>query len=305
MTNDNGEKDTLKVFKTAIGNHARGHINQRQIDEITQNILPNIDSDPSQIGIITPYRDQVKEIRKNIDNREILIDTVHKFQGREKDVMIMSTVDDEITDFSDDKNLLNVAVSRAVKNFYIIINPNDKNKNTNIVDLVNYIEYNNFDVVESDIYSIFDYLYLQYRNEKEKLLENVKKVSYYDSENLMYNLIKSIFSEYHFTNLGLIAHLPLKEIFKNLDKLNENEKRFVTDTDSHVDFMIYNKVSKMPILAIEVDGYVFHKEGTKQHERDILKDGIFAKYDLPLMRLNTTESGEKEKIVSKLNELSA
>ena len=305
MTNDNGEKDTLKVFKTAIGNHARGHINQRQIDEITQNILPNIDSDPSQIGIITPYRDQVKEIRKNIDNREILIDTVHKFQGREKDVMIMSTVDDEITDFSDDKNLLNVAVSRAVKNFYIIINPNDKNKNTNIVDLVNYIEYNNFDVVESDIYSIFDYLYLQYRNEKEKLLENAKKVSYYDSENLMYNLIKSIFSEYHFTNLGLIAHLPLKEIFKNLDKLNENEKRFVTDTDSHVDFMIYNKVSKMPILAIEVDGYGFHKEGTKQHERDILKDGIFAKYDLPLMRLNTTESGEKEKIVSKLNELSA
>ena len=159
--------------------------------------------------------------------------------------------------------------------------------------------------MESDIYSIFDYLYLQYRNEKEKLLENAKKVSYYDSENLMYNLIKSIFSEYHFTNLGLIAHLPLKEIFKNLDKLNENEKRFVTDTDSHVDFMIYNKVSKMPILAIEVDGYVFHKEGTKQHERDILKDGIFAKYDLPLMRLNTTGSGEKEKIVSKLNELSA
>lgn len=36
---------------------------------------------------------------------------------------------------------------------------------------------------------------------------------------------------------------------------------------------------------------------------DILKDGIFAKYDLPLMRLNTTGSSEKEKIVSKLNEL--
>ncbi len=35
---------------------------------------------------------------------------------------------------------------------------------------------------------------------------------------------------------------------------------------------------------------------------DILKDNLFAKYDLPLMRLNTTGSGEKEKIVSKLNE---
>lgn len=305
MTNDNGEQDTLKVFKTAIGNHARGHINQRQIDEITHNILPNIDSDPSQIGIITPYRDQVKEIRNNINNKEILIDTVHKFQGREKDVMVMSTVDDEITEFSDDKNLLNVAVSRAVKKFYIIINTNEKNKNTNIGDLVNYIEYNNFDVVESNIYSIFDYLYLQYRKEKENLLKNAKKVSYYDSENLMYNLIQNIFSEYHFSNLGVITHLPLKEIFKNLDKLNKEEKNYVTNTDSHVDFMIYNNVSKQLILAIEVDGYAFHKEGTKQHERDILKDGIFAKYDLPLIRLSTTGSGEKEKIVSKLNELLA
>ena len=305
MTNDNDEQDTLKVFKTVIGNHARGHINQRQIDEITQNILPSIDSDPSQIGIITPYRDQVEAIRKNIDNKEILIDTVHKFQGREKDVMIMSTVDDEISEFSDDKNLLNVAVSRAIKNFYIIINPNEKNKNTNIGDLVNYIEYNNYDVVESNIYSIFDYLYSQYRSERKKLLEKAKRVSYYDSENLIYNLIENIFSEYHFTNLGLITHLPLKEIFKSLDKLNENEKRFVTDTDSHVDFMIYNKVTKQPVFAIEVDGYAFHKEGTKQHERDILKDGIFAKYDLPLMRLSTTGSGEKGKIVSKLSELLA
>lgn len=38
---------------------------------------------------------------------------------------------------------------------------------------------------------------------------------------------------------------------------------------------------------------------------DILKDGIFAKYDLPIIRLSTTESGEKEKIISKLNELLA
>ena len=39
--------------------------------------------------------------------------------------------------------------------------------------------------------------------------------------------------------------------------------------------------------------------------KKILKDGIFTKYDLPLIRLSTTGSGEKEKIVSKLNELLA
>jgi hypothetical protein len=39
--------------------------------------------------------------------------------------------------------------------------------------------------------------------------------------------------------------------------------------------------------------------------RDILKDDIFANYDLPIMRLSTTGCGEKEKIVSKLNKLLA
>ena len=67
-------------------------------------VLPNIKSKSSEIGIITPYRDQVEELSKNIDCDEILIDTVNKFQGREKDTMIMSTVDDEITSFSDDEN---------------------------------------------------------------------------------------------------------------------------------------------------------------------------------------------------------
>lgn len=32
----------------------------------------------------------------------IEIATVHKFQGREKDTVIISTVDDEISDFVDD-----------------------------------------------------------------------------------------------------------------------------------------------------------------------------------------------------------
>ena len=53
--------------------------------------------------------------------------------------------------------------------------------------------------------------------------------------------------------------------------------------------------------AIEVSHLTFSYDG----KNDILKDGIFANYDLPLKRLNTTGSGEKEKIVSKLNELLA
>lgn len=35
--------------------------------------------------------------------------TVHKFQGKEKDNIIISTVDDEISDFADDSYLINVS----------------------------------------------------------------------------------------------------------------------------------------------------------------------------------------------------
>lgn len=84
MTKDNDETDTLKVYKTAQGNHARKHINQRQIDVIIQEILPDTNINYSDIGIIAPYRDQVTEITNTVHNDDILIDTVHKFQGREK-----------------------------------------------------------------------------------------------------------------------------------------------------------------------------------------------------------------------------
>ena len=300
MTKDSNEKDTLKVYKTAQGNHARGHFNQRQIDVITQEILPETNINDADIGIIAPYRDQVKEITSTINNNDMLIDTVHKFQGREKDCIIMSTVDDKVTSFSDDANLLNVAVSRAIKNFTIIVGQED-NANTNIGDLVSYIEYNNFDIIESEIYSVFDYLYSQYQVERNALLSKSKRISFYDSENLMYSLICEILKENEYYNLGVVVHLPLKEIFKNLDKLNDKELNFVVKTDSHVDFMIYNKVNKQPVLAVEVDGYDYHKQGTKQFDRDIVKDTIFEKYNLPLERFKTNGSGEKEKLIQRLN----
>ena len=300
MTEDKGETDVMKVFKTNIGNHTRGRYSQRQIDEITNNILPEITE--TNIGIIAPYRDQVKAIKEEVDNN-ILTATVHKFQGKEKDVIIMSTVDDVINEFSDDANLINVAVSRAVNKFRLVVNPDERNLNTNVGDLVQYIEHNNFEIVESDINSIFDYLYIQYQDKKQKLLEGGKKVSIYDSENLMYLLISETLSECGYTHLGVIAHLPLRELFKNKSKLSENELMYINRDGTHVDFVIYNKVSKMPVLGIEVDGFNYHKEGTKQYERDIMKDIVFEKYNLPLIRLKTNGSREKGIIIEELNSI--
>ena len=98
MTEDHGENDAIKVYKTAVGNHQRNHHSQRQIDVIKEEILPTLNVAKDEIGIITPYRNQVGLLHAEIPDIES--DTVHKFQGREKDTIIISTVDDEISELS-------------------------------------------------------------------------------------------------------------------------------------------------------------------------------------------------------------
>lgn len=39
--------------------------------------------------------------------------------------------------------------------------------------------------------------------------------------------------------------------------------------NTHIDFLIYNKISKILLLAVEVDGYKYHKKDNKQKERYI------------------------------------
>ena len=58
MTKEHDELDVLTMYRTTAGNHARGHLNQRQIDVIQQEVLPRLNQQNVQsIGIITPYRD--------------------------------------------------------------------------------------------------------------------------------------------------------------------------------------------------------------------------------------------------------
>lgn len=300
MTQDKGEPDVLKAYITAEGNHARDHKNQRQIDEIKQHILPELNS--SDVGIIAPYNAQtsglIKELSKDID-----ISTVHKFQGREKDDIIISTVDNEITDFTDNPNMLNVAVSRAKKRLRIVVSDNEKNEKTNIGDLVRYIQYNNFEVQKSDLHSVFDMLYGCYEKKRRQYLADHKPISEFDSENIMYVLIEKVLNLPEFFKLGVVAHQPLNIIICNPHKLNDEETSYAMNPLTHIDFLIYNTIDKSPVLAIEVDGYAYHREGTRQSERDKLKDAILEKYGLPLLRFSTVGSGEENKLIFKLREL--
>ena len=299
MTTDKGEEDVLSVVKTAAGNHERNHYSQRQIDVIKNEIIPKYVLNPEETGIIAPYKNQVEALSREI--ADIDVATVHKFQGKEKENIIISTVDDEISDFTDDPYLINVAVSRAKKKLMLVVTGNEQSKERNITDLIDYIKYNNFEVEESKIYSIFDYLYKRYTEERMVYLQKHKKVSEYDSENLMYSLIEDIISDNKYSGLDVVCHFPLNMLIKNPELLNEQECRYALNPATHLDFLIYNRIGKKPVLAIEVDGYEYHKEDTVQDSRDLLKNHIMELYEIPLLRFKTNGSGEKEKIIEMLD----
>ena len=78
--------------------------------------------------------------------------------------------------------------------------------------------------------------------------------------------------------------------------LTEEERQYAHDPLTHVDFLLFNQMDRQPVLAIEVDGTGVHEAGSKQAERDIKKNSILEKCAVPLLRLRTDGSGEKEKI---------
>lgn len=172
------------------------------------------------------------------------------------------------------------------------------------MDLLDYIAYNNCDVTDSKLASIFDYLYEQYTKQRIEYLGKHSKISDYASENLTYALLQDIIdTNERFCCLKTLCHVPLRQIIKDTSIMSEEELKYASNFNTHIDFVIINKVSKLPILAIETDGYTFHNNYTKQHKRDIMKNHILSCYGLPLIRLSTKGSGEREKIINELNQL--
>ncbi len=68
-----------------------------------------------------------------------------------------------------------------------------------------------------------------------------------------------------------------------------------------LDFVIYYKFNKQPILLIEVDEFAFHENNPEQLKKDKLKNSILSSYELPFMRLSTNGSGEAQKIRDRLD----
>lgn len=296
MTERQDEEKHLLALTTAEGQHCRGHYNQREIDAVKIELLPLLDN-LAETGIIAPYNRQVEQFHSQIP--EIEVATVHKYQGREKNNIIMSVTDDVITEFSDNANLLNVAVSRAKDKFCLVVSGNPQELKGNIHDLLGYIKYQQGVIIESKLRSIYDYLFSQIESNRKKV-----NISEYDSENLTFELIEKIRTSYpQLSHIKALCHYPMRSLISDISGMSEREAQYALHPSTHIDFLIINRVSKQPLLAIETDGYSYHNDTTEQFQRDRMKDHILELYGLPLLRLSTIGHSEERRIVEALIEL--
>lgn len=115
------------------GKNNRSWINRNEANkviEVIDNLLSKYNVSNKRIGIVTPFAAQVDLIESMMSRNEkysdIIVGTAHKFQGDEREIMILSTVlapnmkQSTIDWIQTPHNLINVAVTRA-RNSLIVI----------------------------------------------------------------------------------------------------------------------------------------------------------------------------------------
>ncbi|MBU2849060.1 DUF2726 domain-containing protein [Acidithiobacillus ferriphilus] len=306
MTEDKGEAP-LRLVVTAKGNHARQNTNLRELDSLLK-VLDD-DGDPVGMdgdgrGFIAPFRAQVTLSGTRLP-ADFVKDTVHKFQGRECDEIVFSTVLDKKRHnqerkrlhFVDDPRMINVAVSRAKHRFTLVTGEEVfAGNHGHIAALMRYITYYAQDeqIVRAPVVSAFDLLYREYDQSLARLNARLRlEDSRYKSEQIAAQLLREALSDPSCQSLMYHGQIKLDQIASpsNPD-WTPREQAFMARASC--DFVIYFKVGKTPLGVIEVDGGTHDRPD--QAARDVLKNGILAKSGIPILRLCTVESGIEEKI---------
>ena len=123
-------------------------------------------------------------------------------------------------------------------------------------------------------------------------------ISSFASENIIATVIDEICRSGEYGTLGYKFNYPLKYVIKTATLSDAEDIKFVSNVNTHCDFLIYNKLNKEIKMVVEVDGSQ-HKEEI-QVARDKRKDRLLAAAGIKILRLTTTTIECKEKIVSAL-----
>lgn len=307
MTKDSGEKP-LSLLVTAKGNHTRKTTNLRELDSLLATLEGEGESaweGEDGRGFIAPFRAQAT-LSGTLLPADFINDTVHKFQGRECDEIVFSTVLDKksitpkFLTFVDDPRMVNVAVSRAKHRFTLVTGDDVFTKNNgHIAALVRYIEYyaEEGQLLRAPVISAFDLLYKEYDQSLDRLNARLRRSdSEYKSERIVAQILREALDQEACRALKFHAQVPLNQLASTANpSLTPRERSFMSN-GATCDFVVYFKVGKTPLGVIEVDGG--SHDAPDQAERDALKDSILRKCGISLLRLRTVESGIEERVAA-------
>ena len=306
MTEDKGEAP-LRLVVTAKGNHARRNTNHRELDSLLKLLEDEgapVGMDGEARGYIAPFRAQVNLSYTHLPT-DFVKDTVHKFQGRECDEIVFSTVLDKKRynqartrlDFVDDPRMINVAVSRAKHRFTLVTGDEVfTDNNGHIAALIRYISYYAQDeqIVRAPVVSAFDLLYREYDQSLARLNARLRpEDSRYKSEQILAQLLREALSAPACQALKYHTQIQLDKL-ASPGSLDWTQPQRAFMRRASCDFVIYFKVGKKPIGVIEVDGG--YHDRPIQAARDAMKNEILARCGIPVLRLRTVESDIERKV---------
>ena len=119
----------LKYYEDGVGSGCENRYEAKLVVKIVNMLLESVDA--CEIGVISPYKRHKIYLQNQLDgiSKAVEVDTVYSFQGREKDVIIISFCNSKlgrlnkfIKKFIERPSQLNVAMTRARKKLILVGN---------------------------------------------------------------------------------------------------------------------------------------------------------------------------------------
>lgn len=302
------------TIKNGIGGRSISNI--EEVNAIKEYLVSNKEYFTNKtIGIITPFKEQKNKLEQMVKNlgglyENITVGTVHTFQGDEKDIIVLSLVitegcrDGSVKWINKEKNIINVAITRAKELLYVVGDLSYLSTKTGISkDFSDYlIKYGNkkeVELKEIKEFSIYEILHKQQVSLLNNNNDEIKSIMN-SGEKLLYDLLKKIIkSEYK--NLEIGIKIRVGDVF-NIAPNKIDTDLFYYGLSSHFDFIIFAKNKNLkPMVAIELDGAT-HSKDKKVIDNDIKKNTICDIYKFPLVRISSKDKISEIKLKSLIHE---
>lgn len=131
------------IERTRAGSTSKENPGEALLAEELAESYMDVGVDPTDIGIITPYKDQADLIDEKMDEENLEVDTVDGFQGREKEVIILSLTrsnKEGVIGFLRDIRRLNVSLTRAKRKLIVLSDRNTLSSHAVYDKLFDYME---------------------------------------------------------------------------------------------------------------------------------------------------------------------